>query len=142
MQKKHPPMETYTLTYLGDLRVKMRHDRSGTEIITDAPVDNQGKGESFSPTDLLSASLGACIISILGIIARRNKMVIEGLTAKVSKTMAADPRRVSIIDVELNFPPGNYTDKDKAVFQKAIDYCPVMLSLHHEVVKNIKINYL
>lgn len=141
MQKKQE-METYTLTYLGDLRVKMRHDRSGTEIITDAPVDNEGKGESFSPTDLLSASLGGCIISVLGIIARRQGIPIEGLTAKVSKTMAAAPRRVSIIDIELNFPAGNYTDKEKTIFQNAVSTCPVILSLHDEIIKNIKINYL
>jgi len=134
-------MEEYTLSYLGDLRVKARHERSGTEIITDAPVDNEGRGESFSPTDLLATSLGACMLSILGITAKHNNINIEGLAAKVKKIMTSNPRRVGEVIVELNFPPNNYSDKEKIIFERAIKYCPVILSLHEDVIKTIKINY-
>jgi len=135
-------MEEYTLKYLGDLRVSARHERSGTEIITDAPVDNQGKGESFSPTDLLATSLGACMISVLGIVAKSHNIDIEGLNAKVQKIMNSEPRRVGEIIVDLNFPSDNYTEKEKAIFERTIYHCPVLLSLHEDVVKTIKINYL
>jgi len=134
-------MEEYTLKYLGDLRVNARHERSGTEIITDAPVDNEGKGESFSPTDLLATSLGACMISILGIIAKHNNINIDGLNAKVKKIMKSDPRKVEEIIVELNFPPNNYSEKEKVIFERSVNSCPVLLSLHEDVIKTVKINY-
>ena len=134
-------MEEYTLNYLGDLRVKARHERSGTEIITDAPVDNQGKGESFSPTDLLATSLGACMISLLGIVAQRDNINIIGLNAKVKKIMKSEPRRVGEIIVELNFPPNNYTEKEKLIFERTVNNCPVLISLNEDVIKTIKINY-
>lgn len=134
-------MEEYTLTYMGDLRVKAKHERSGTEIITDAPVDNEGKGQSFSPTDLLATSLAACMISVLGIIAKRSNTPLEGLKAHVKKIMKSDPRKVGEVVVVLDFPPGIYTEKDKLIFERAIQYCPVMLSLNEDVIKTVKINY-
>jgi len=134
-------METYTLNYLGDLRVSLKHNRSGNTIVTDAPVDNEGKGEAFSPTDLVCASLGSCMITILGIIAKRNNIVLEGLTANVSKTMNAEPRRIKEIVVELNFPQANYTEKQKEIFKRAVNHCPVALSLHEEVKKTIIMNF-
>ena len=134
-------MEEYTLTYLGDLRVNARHERSGTEIITDTPVDHEGKGESFSPTDLLATSLGACMISVLGIMAKHNNIKIDGLNAKVKKIMKSDPRRVGEIIVELNFPTNNYSEKDKIIIERTLNSCPVLLSLNEGIIKTIKINY-
>ncbi|MDD3875100.1 MAG: OsmC family protein [Bacteroidales bacterium] len=134
-------METYSLTYLGNLRVKSVHNRSGNEIITDAPVDNEGKGEAFSPTDLVCASFGSCMITVLGIIANRSNINIEGLTAHVSKTMESNPRRIKEITVELNFPANNYSKKEKDIFERAAHYCPVALSLHEDIIKTIKLNF-
>ena len=134
-------MEEYTLTYLGDLRVNARHERSGTEILTDAPVDHEGKGESFSPTDLLAASLGACMMSVLGIVAKHDNINIDGLNAKVKKIMTSNPRRVGEVIIDLNFPHNNYSEKEKLIFERAINTCPVILSLNEKVVKTVKINY-
>lgn len=134
-------MEEYTLNYLGDLRVSARHERSGTEIITDAPVDHEGKGESFSPTDLLCTALGTCMLSVLGIYAKHNNINIEGLNASVKKIMTVEPRRVGEIIIELNFPPHNYSEKEKIIFERVVKTCPVILSLKEEVIKTIKINY-
>lgn len=134
-------MEKYTLTYLGNLRVKSVHERSGSEIFTDAPVDNEGNGEGFSPTDLVCASLGSCMITILGIMARRQNTNIEGLTAHVSKTMSDNPRRIKEIVVDLHFPPNNYSDRDKEIFKRAVKYCPVALSLHEEIIKTVNLNF-
>jgi len=134
-------MEEYTLTYLGDLRVNARHERSGTEIITDAPVDHEGKGESFSPTDLLATSLGACMISVLGIIARHDNINIEGLKAHVTKIMASNPRKVGEIIIDLKFPHNNYSEKEKLIFERAIKTCPVLFSLNENVKKTLTIYY-
>ena len=99
-------METAKTTYLGALRTEAIHVLSGNKIITDAPPDNNGKGEAFSPTDLLSASLTSCMITIMGILANRINVDITGLTATTTKVMAANPRRVSEIHVTLTFPAG------------------------------------
>jgi len=134
-------MEKYTLTYLGQLRVKSVHERSGKEIITDAPVDNEGKGEAFSPTDLVCASLGSCMITILGIMAQRHKINIEGLTAHVSKTMNTNPRRIKEITVDIHFPVHNFGDKEKDMFTRAVRYCPVILSLHEDIIKTVNLHF-
>ena len=104
-------MATIQTTYLGELRTEATHVYSGNKTITDAPLDNQGKAESFSPTDLLTASLGSCMITIMGIAAREHGINIEGTTCTLTKIMASDPRRVSEIQVVLNFPKGDYTDR-------------------------------
>ena len=96
---------TSRVTYLGDLRTECEHLQSGNKIITDAPVDNQGKGETFSPTDTVATALASCMLTVMGIKARDMKVDIEGTTAAVTKVMAADPRRISEIEVVLAFPP-------------------------------------
>src|SRR5580765_6730244 len=101
-------MATSRITYLGDLRTENVHEKSGVKIITDAPPDNQGKGEAFSPTDLLAASLGSCMLTIMGIKARTNGWNIEGAKIKVTKVMASDPRRVSEIHIEFDMPKSNF----------------------------------
>ncbi|MBD3748203.1 MAG: OsmC family protein [Sphingobacteriales bacterium] len=130
-------MATSKVIYTGGLRTQATHLKSGTEIITDAPVDNQGKGEAFSPTDLLATSL-ANGMTIMGIAARAHHIDMDGTTAEVTKIMAADPRRVAEIHVKLNFPKkDSYTDKEKKILEHAGLTCPVNLSLHPAIKRPI-----
>jgi putative redox protein len=131
---------TSIITYLGDLRTESTHKQSGEKIITDAPVDNKGKGEAFSPTDLLATSLGNCMLTIMGIAARERDINIEGTTCAITKIMAVDPRRVSEIHAELNFP-FSCTDKEKAILEHAAKTCPVFYSLHPDILKLITFKY-
>jgi putative redox protein len=132
-------MITSTLKYLGDLRMEAIHLQSGTVINTDAPVDNQGKGEAFSPTDLMATSLGVCMITIMGIAARTHGFSIEGTNAEVTKIMGTDPRRVAEIIVNIYFPKNDYTDKQKHILQVCADTCPVSLSLSKDLKQNVKL---
>lgn len=124
---------TSRVDYKGELRTEAIHLKSGEKIITDAPVDNHGKGEAFSPTDLLSTSLASCMLSIMGIAGNNHEINIEGAYAEVLKTMAADPRRVSRIDVKIFMPKINYSDKDKKILEHAALTCPVSKSLHPDI---------
>jgi len=133
-------MATSTITYKGDLRTEATHLQSGNVILTDAPVDNKGKGEAFSPTDLLATSLGNCMLTIMGIAAAERELNIEGTTCSITKIMAANPRRVGEIHAVINIP-GNYTDKEKAVLENAAKTCPVFYSLHPDIKKEISFNY-
>lgn len=134
-------MATSKITYTGDLRTSAVHLKSGKEIITDAPTDNQGKGEAFSPTDLLATSLGNCMLTIVGITARNHGFNIDGTTAEITKVMAENPRRVSEIVVHLQFPTNNYTEKEKAIIERAAKTCPVAYSLHPDIKQEISFNY-
>lgn len=130
-----------TITYLGDLRTESTHNKSGDKIITDAPLDNKGKGEAFSPTDLLATSLGNCMLTIMGIAAKERGINIEGTTCAITKIMAAEPRRVSEIYAEVSFPY-SYADKEKAILEHAAKTCPVFYSLHPDIQKLITFKYL
>lgn len=134
-------MATSKITYTGDLRTTSIHLKSGSEIITDAPTDNQGKGEAFSPTDLLATSLGNCMLTIVGIAAKSHGFDIDGTTAQVTKVMAENPRRVSEVHVSLQFPANNYTEKEKAIIEKSARTCPVAQSLHPDIKQEIAFNY-
>ncbi len=134
-------METIRTIYSGDLRTIATHVRSGTEIITDAPVDNQGKGEAFSPTDLVAASLGSCMITIIGIAARTHGFNVDGTRMAITKVMKDTPRMIAEIIVELTFPPENYSDKQKAIIENITRTCPVALSLHPDVKQTVKLNF-
>ncbi|MBK9565726.1 MAG: OsmC family protein [Saprospiraceae bacterium] len=129
---------TSKIIYTGDLRTECTHLRSGQTIITDAPVDNNGKGEAFSPTDLAATSLGSCMITIMGISARNHKIDIDGATLEVTKHMASDPRRISGIDIKVNMPQISYTSKEKKILEKAGRTCPVAFSLHPDIIQNIE----
>lgn len=133
--------ETIRTTYLGELRTEAIHVKSGNKLITDAPPDNKGKGEAFSPTDLLATSLGSCMLTIMGISAREHGFDIDGTKVKIWKMMESNPRRVSEIKVELSFPKNNYTEKEKKFIEKAAFTCPVNLSLHPDLKKTIIFNY-
>ncbi len=134
-------MPTSEVTYIGELRVKSVHVFSGNEIITDAPLDNQGKAQAFSPTDLLATSLANCMLTIMGIAARTHQFSIDGTHAEVTKTMASDPRRVSAIEVKLVFPKNNYSDKEKKIIENAAHTCPVAYSLHPDIRQDISFNF-
>ena len=134
-------METIHTIYTGELRTKATHLKSGDELITDAPTDNKGKGEAFSPTDLLATSLGSCMLTIIGIAAREHGFSIDGTEAKITKIMEANPRRVKEVIVEFNFPKNDYTDKQKRIIQAAAKTCPSSQSLHPDLIQTIIYNY-
>lgn len=134
-------MATSQITYLGGLRTESTHLQSGEKIITDAPVDNKGKGAAFSPTDLLATSLGNCMITIMGIAANTHGLNIDGTTCSITKIMAADPRRVSEIQATLTFPTNGYSEKDKKMLEHAAVTCPVYLSLHPDLKKTVEFNW-
>ena len=128
------------VTYLGNLRTQCEHLQSGSNIITDAPVDNQGKGEAFSPTDTVATALASCMFTIIGIKARDRGLKVEGAIAEVTKTMAADPRRISAIKVDITFPQ-KYSEKDKIILERAAKTCPVLFSLHPDIKLDINFHY-
>lgn len=134
-------MATVETVYAGELRTRARHVKSGIEIITDAPEDNQGRGEAFSPTDLLAASLGSCMLTIMGIAAKKHNFHLEGTHITVHKVMAQSPRRVSEIRVVFTFPEINYSNEQKLILEKAAHTCPVALSLHPDIKQITEFNY-
>lgn len=131
-------METIQTTYIGDLRTEAKHVKSGKVLITDAPPDNQGKGEAFSPTDLLAASLGSCMSTIMGIAARTHSIRIDGMKLKITKIMASNPRRVGEIQVVFEMPAINYSLKEKDILIHAAKTCPVALSLHPDLKQTVE----
>lgn len=134
-------MITSKVLYTGDLRTEATHIKSGQTFITDAPTDNQGKGEAFSPTDLLATSLGACAITVVGIAARTHGFNIDGTAIKITKLMASEPRRVGEVIVEMDFPDVKYTDKQKAIIRHTINTCPVGQSLNPELKQTFILNF-
>ncbi len=133
-------MATIETVYLGGLRTEATHVQSGTKIITDAPVDNQGKGEAFSPTDLLSAALASCMLTIMGIKAQASNIDIDNTQCSITKIMAADPRRVSEIVISFKFPK-EYTEKEQILLERAALTCPVYYSLHEGLKKTVNFGW-
>jgi uncharacterized OsmC-like protein len=134
-------METARTVYLGELRTSATHLRSGNTLITDAPLDNKGKGEAFSPTDLLATSLGSCMMTIIGIAARTHGFDVDGTVLRITKIMLENPRRVGEVVVEFDFPPRSYSEKEKAIILHAAKTCPVALSLHPDLKQTIVMNF-
>jgi putative redox protein len=122
------------LKYEGDLHCNATHLPSGNQLETDAPVDNNGRGEAFSPTDLVATALGACITTVMGIVARRKEIPLEGMTVKVRKFMSEDlPRRISRLEADLSVPlPADHPDRK--ILEAAAMSCPVKHSLHPDIV--------
>lgn len=133
-------MSTSKVKYLGNLRTENEHLKSGNKFITDAPTDNQGKGEAFSPTDTVATGLANCMITVMGIKAREMNVNMDGTTAIVTKTMAADPRRISKIEVDLDFPSG-IEERSRKILENTGRTCPVMNSLHPDIEKVIVFNW-
>lgn len=131
---------TSKVTYLGDLRTSSIHIESGTEILSDAPKDNQGKGEAFSPTDTVANALGSCMISIMGIKARDMQLDIIGSTVEVTKIMQAEPRKIAKISIVINMK-AEADDKARTILERAAMTCPVFLSLHPDIEKDAVFNW-
>lgn len=127
--------------YKGNLRTEATHLKSGNVIITDAPTDNHGKGEAFSPTDLASTSLASCILTIMGIAANKHDIDMSGAHATVHKTMASDPRRIAKIEIEIVMPEKIYDKKQIKILEAAAHHCPVGLSLHSETEEVVSIKW-
>lgn len=134
-------MATIHSIYKGNLRTSAEHLASGNTIITDAPVDNNGRGEAFSPTDLVCAALGSCMMTIMGIVADRSNINIDGAEIDITKIMAPDPRRIVEVILTFKMPFNNYTDKEKAMLENAARTCPVALSLHPDIKQSITFQY-
>lgn len=121
---------------MGSLKTKATHLKSGDSYVTDPPVDNKGKGEAFSPTDLVATGLANCAMTIMGIAAMNHEIDIEGMYAEITKHMAADPRRISQVDVRIFMPTKAYSSKEKAILEHAALTCPVAKSLHPDLIQN------
>ncbi len=133
---------TSTVVYEGNLRTVCTHLKSGTVIQTDAPPDNQGKGERFSPSDLVATSLASCMLTIMGIKARDMELDIAGIKVDVEKIMAGDPRRIGGINLTFHFPDNILlTEKERIILEKAAHTCPVIYSIHPDIKVNAVFNW-
>ena len=134
-------MVKMNVVYQGDLRCQLTHEQSGTMITTDAPKDNMGKGESFSPTDLVAAALSSCMMTVMGIVAQRHAIDLKGTRVDVVKEMVTTPfRRIGSIQVDLHMPRG-LSPEQRAILENAANTCPVHKSLHPDVATPIKFHY-
>ena len=134
-------MNTFEIKYQGNLRTTATHLDSGSEISTDAPKDNYGLGETFSPTDMVCSALASCILTIMAIAVEKNDVDIKNTTAIVKKTMGNNPRRIVKIEINLTFPK-EYDSKTRTILEKAANNCPVHHSLSEKVEKDISFTYI
>lgn len=133
-------MPTSTVQYLGQLRTEAEHIQSGSKFMTDAPVDNNGKGERFSPTDIVATALASCAMTIMGIAANTHGISLTDLNAEVEKIMTANPRRIDTIKV--NFTIGDkLDDKQKKILENAAETCPVAKSLSADLKQELSFTY-
>lgn len=132
---------TITTKYLGQLRTEAIHLASNNTLVTDAPTDNNGRGQAFSPTDLVAAALGSCMLTIMGIIANRHNLKIEGTQIEITKIMAANPRRIAEIILTFTMPDNNFTEIDRTLLENAARTCPVALSLHPDLIQTVTFNW-
>jgi putative redox protein len=133
---------TSTVIYEGGLRTVAIHNASGTRIETDAPVDNQGKGERFSPSDLVATSLGSCMLTIMGMKARDLEIDLKGTRIDIQKFMKADPRRISGISLTFHLPASlALSEKNKIILQRAAETCPVFFSIHPDIDVQVNFNW-
>ncbi|OWP61611.1 osmotically inducible protein OsmC [Hymenobacter amundsenii] len=133
-------MSTATARYAGHLRTETTHSASGNTILTDAPIDNHGRGEAFSPTDLVCSALGSCMMTIVGIVADRHGLDLTGVTWEVTKHMVADPRRIGQIDITFRLP-ASLPQKERTLLENAAYTCPVALSLNPEIKQQVQFIY-
>lgn len=133
---------TAKIVYQGALRTAATHVQSNTTIETDAPTDNQGKGERFSPTDLVATALGSCMMTIMGIKARDMQIDLTGTTISIQKHMLADPRRIGAVDVVFEFPAGlQLQEKERQILENAARTCPVAKSIHPDIEQRVVFNW-
>ena len=134
-------INTFEIKYQGDLITTATHLDSGSEISTDAPKDNHGLGQTFSPTDMVCSALASCILTIMAIAVEKNNVDIKGTKAMVKKTMGNNPRRIAKIQIDIVFPK-EYDSKTKTILKKAAYNCPVHHTLSETVEKNISFTYI
>lgn len=132
---------TSKVTYTGELRTTCEHIRSGNEFITDAPVDNNGLGQAFSPTDTVATGLASCMLTVMGIKARAIEVDLSGSTADVTKHMASEPRRISKLEVNLELP-ASVSEKNRTILERTANTCPVHYSLHPDIEKVVTFNWI
>ncbi len=135
-------MNTSELIYQGELRTLATHIYSGTQIFTDAPLDNHGKAQSFSPTDLLAVSLASCIMTTIAIQTRAEELKLEGTVLTVKKIMASNPRRVAAIEIEITIVENNLTYPQKMRLEQIAHDCPVAKSLHKDLEQRVSFTYV
>jgi len=135
-------MAKIKVEYLGDLRTRSTHLPSGNELITDAPTDNKGKGEYFSPTDLIGASLLTCMITVMGILANEKGIPFSIKSSSINKIMVANPRRVSVLEIEIEILDEGQSEKQRKMLQNAAEECPVAYSIHPDIKQDLKISFL
>lgn len=134
-------MPTITTRYEGQLRTEATHLQSGTQFITDAPIDNHGKGESFSPTDTVAGALASCMMTIMGIESQKAGFELGHINAEVTKVMRANPRAISKIRIHFTYPNCDLTDDQKAFIKEKAITCPVALSLHPDLKQEITFDF-
>lgn len=133
-------MATIETIYKGQMRTEATHMQSGSKITTDAPTDNNGRGEAFSPTDMVAAALGSCMLTIMDMAAARMGIDITGTRVSINKIMASSPRRIAEIEIDF-YLPGDFSQKDKLILERAADTCPVAKSLHPDTKQTIRYHY-
>lgn len=131
---------TSVVNYLGNLRTSCEHTYSGAVFITDAPLDNEGLAQAFSPTDCVSTALASCMMTLMGIAARTHTIDLSGMQAEVFKVMASDPRRISEVKIIFSFERA-YSQKEQAILENTARHCPVAKSLHPDINQNIQFNW-
>ncbi len=134
-------MPTAKINYTGSLHTDCTHCQSGNTIATDAPTDNFGKGEAFSPTDLLATSLASCMLTTMAIAAQKSNFVFGEASSEVTKIMADSPRRVAAVQIIINMPKQEFTSEQIEILEQAAHNCPVAKSLHSDLVIELKFNY-
>ena len=132
---------TITTIYQGELRTEATHVATQTTILTDAPLDNKGKGSTFSPTDLMCASLGSCMLTIMGIYAQEHEIDISKTNLSIQKIMASDPRRVLEIKLQFDFPKNDFSEKHRLSLKRVARNCPVAKSLHPDLIQTVTFNF-
>lgn len=131
----------FEIDYLGELRTQIRHEGSGELLSTDAPVDNNGQGRFFSPTDLAASSLASCMMTILAITASNHGIAVKNMKAMAEKTMASNPRRIAKIQIALNVEAGQLDDRQKRLLEAAARNCPVAKSLHPDIEQQFELTF-
>ena len=134
-------MPTIKSSYLGNLRTQATHVLSGNALLTDAPLDNNGKGEAFSPTDLVAAALGSCMVTIMGIVAEREALSLESLSWEITKIMQSDPRKIQEIQVNFNWSGVPISTEMSQKLKNAARTCPVALSLNPSIIQTITFDF-
>ncbi|GAB4402370.1 MAG: OsmC family protein [Bacteroidia bacterium] len=134
-------MKTATVSYEGHLRTRATHVRSGEVVLTDAPLDNQGKGEAFSPTDLVATAAVTCMITMMGIVAENRDLNMGKVQGEVEKIMTPPPRRIGELHIELSFEGHHLSESDKVLLENTALSCPVTRSLHPDITVNVKFRY-